>query len=189
MSCCNLDKAIFSGVGKYDIPVIDAYRNDIDVTSWIGFNYAKSERFCRKQAGVHFFLDDYQFETLWGHPNKYMANFRKCGCILSPDFSLYSDFPLAIQIYNHYRKHWLARFYQDRGAAVIPTIAWSDERSFEWCFDGEPRNSVVAVSVTGGLEARGEPRAFQAGLRRDGEEAVPEQGALLHVFRRRRDKT
>lgn len=149
MAYCNLDKAIYDGVGKYDIPQIDAYNGDIDVTHWIGFNYAKKEAYCRKSVGVHFFLDDYQFETLWEHPNKYIDNFRRCGCVLSPDFSLYSDFPLAIQIYNHYRKHWLVHFYQDRGITVIPTIAWSDENSFDWCFDGEPEHSIVAVSLIG----------------------------------------
>ena len=32
---------------------------------------------------------------------------------------------------------------------VMPTICWSDAASFEWCFDGEPVGSVVAVSTKG----------------------------------------
>lgn len=32
---------------------------------------------------------------------------------------------------------------------VIPIISWSDSRSFEWCFDGEPHNAVVAISTVG----------------------------------------
>lgn len=32
---------------------------------------------------------------------------------------------------------------------VIPTIGWSTPDSYEWCFDGEPTNSVVAVSSVG----------------------------------------
>ena len=163
MAFCNLDKAIYGGVGEYGIPEIEPYNKDIEVEHWIGFNYAKQESYCRKDVGVHFCLDDYQFETLWAHPNKYIAQFKKCGAILSPDFSLYSDFPKAIQIYNHYRKHWLARFYQDRGITVIPTIAWSDKKSFKWCFDGEPCHSIVAVSTTGTLKHEDSLDLFYAG--------------------------
>ena len=35
------------------------------------------------------------------------------------------------------------------GIKVIPTISWSDESSFEWCFDGEPVGGIVAVSSVG----------------------------------------
>lgn len=163
MAYCNLDKAIFEGTGKYNIPIIDAYTGDLEITHWIGFNYAKKLNYCGRQTGVHFCLDDYHFETIWNHPNKYIENFRKCGCILSPDFSLYSDFPLAIQIYNHYRKHWLARFYQNHGVTVIPTIAWSDKSSYEWCFDGEPHYSIVAVSTTGVLKNKESRELFLDG--------------------------
>lgn len=164
MAFCNLDKALFEGEGKYGIPPIDPYNGNINVEHWVGFNYAKKDEYCRKDVGVHFCLDDYQFETLWEHPNKYIDKFRKCGAILSPDFSLYSDFPLAIQIYNHYRKHWLARFYQDRGITVIPTIAWSDRESFKWCFDGEPHNSIVAISTIGVLKDKAATNLFMKGF-------------------------
>ena len=163
MAYCNLNKAIYDGVGKYGIPPIDPFNGNLEITHWIGFNYAKQDAYCRKSVGVHFCLDDYQFETLWNHPNKYIDRFRRCGAILSPDFSLYTDFPFAIQIYNHYRKHWLARFYQDRGITVIPTIAWSDESSFGWCFDGEPHNSVVAVSNIGCAKNPEAKKLFDSG--------------------------
>ena len=163
MAYCNLDKAIYDGVGKYGIPPIDPFNGNLEITHWIGFNYAKQDAYCRKSVGVHFCLDDYQFETLWNHPNKYIDRFRRCGAILSPDFSLYTDFPFAIQIYNHYRKHWLARFYQDRNITVIPTIAWSDESSFGWCFDGEPHGGIVAVSTIGVLKAKESLELFLQG--------------------------
>lgn len=165
MAFCNLDKVIYEGVGKFDIPVIEPCLDIPDVKYWLGFNYVKQEHFCRSSVGVHFCLDDYQFETIWNHPNKYIKNFKGCGVICSPDFSLYSDFPLAIQIYNHYRKHWLARFYQDRGCTVIPTIAWSDRASYDWCFDGEPERSIVAISSTGVLRDEQCLRLFKDGVR------------------------
>ena len=50
--------------------------------------------------------------------------------------------PFAMQIYNQYRKHWLAAYWQLNGITVYPTISWSDENSYEWCFDGEPRGGA-----------------------------------------------
>lgn len=140
----NLQKLQFWGVGHYGIPQI-APVYDVPDTTWIGFNYVRG---CEdpEEHGVHFFLDDYQFQRIWAEPDRYTERLRQFRAVLSPDFSPYANFPLAIQIYNHYRKHWLAAYWQTKGVTVIPTVTWSDRRSFEFCFDGEPIKSVVAIS-------------------------------------------
>lgn len=96
-----------------------------------------------------FFIDDYQFNRLWTAPDVYLPMLSGFRCVATPDFSMYTDFPKAIQIYNHYRKHWLGRYWQDYGITVIPTIAWSTPDSYEWCFDGEPVGGDVIVSSVG----------------------------------------
>lgn len=146
MSYENLEKRIFPGTGKYGIP--DISPTDFTGCEFIGFNYAKTEK-NRQEKGVHFFLDDYQFERVWNRPETYLKLLQQFKYVMSPDFSTYTDFPMAIQLYNHYKKHWIASFWQENGINVIPTISWSNEESFEWCFDGEPTNSVVAVSSVG----------------------------------------
>ena len=83
--------------------------------------------------------------------------------VMSPDFSTYTDFPKAIQIYNHYRKHWVGAYLQENGVNVIPTISWSTPDSFEWCFDGEPEGGVVAVSSVGAASSRGKKVLFMEG--------------------------
>lgn len=151
MKYLNCFKQIFFGVGDYDIPEI-LPESEVSVKEWIGFNYARNAKYkdcVPANTGVHFFLDDYQFERVWTEPTRYLDRVRKFDVVLSPDFSMYTDFPKAVQIYQHYRKHWLGRYWQENGAKVIPTISWSDEESFEWCFDGEPHNSIVAISNVG----------------------------------------
>ena len=89
-------------MGEYGIPQIQTgYYKECD---WIGFNYARSEKY-RAGKGVHFFLDDYQFGVVWQKTDKYLDMFRQFMHVMSPDFSIYIDFPGVIQIYNHYRKH------------------------------------------------------------------------------------
>lgn len=142
----NLNKYIFNGEGAYGIPKLFPENHIAD--DFIGFNYAKS---CKapQDKGIHFFIDDYQFSRLWNCPDRYIDLLGKFDCVCTPDFSTYADFPAAIQIYNHYRKHWLGAYWQMHGISVIPTISWSDEESFKWCFDGEPVDGTVAVSSVG----------------------------------------
>ena len=144
----NLQKAIYSGVGEYDIPSLLPVTEISEVEKWISFNKAKT---CRRtdNKGVHFFIDDYQFERVWQQPDSYMRFLSGFAAVCTPDFSPYSDFPKVIQIYNHYRKHWLGAYWQENGITVIPTITWSSPETLDWAFDGEPVGGVVALSSVG----------------------------------------
>ena len=144
----NLNKATFNGVGKYDIPQLEpTYDYEIgEIKEWIGFNYVLSDKEPEGKA-VHFFLDDYQFQRLWNNPEKYIEKLKRYEVVLTPDFSPYADMPMATQIFNHYRKHWVGALLQEYGVKVVPTIRASrDERSFEWYLDGEPKGGVVCIS-------------------------------------------
>lgn len=142
----NLNKRIFKGVGPYEIPQIEA--THFESCEFIGFNYAAQAK-KREEKGIHFFLDDYQFERLWKTPDRYLSMLYDFKYVMTPDFSTYTDFPKIIQIYNHYRKHWIGAYLQENGIDVIPTISWSTPDSCEWCFDGEPEGGTVAVSSVG----------------------------------------
>lgn len=156
-----MQKRMFEGVGQYSIPQITPELYDEGV-EWIGFNYAKSTKDCEGK-GVHFFVDDYIFQRLWTDIDRYIPMLRRFRYVMSPDFSTYTDFPKAIQIYNHYRKHWVGAYLQEAGIQVIPTISWSTPDSFEWCFDGEPEGGAVAVSSVGVMNSIGKKCLFLAG--------------------------
>ena len=142
----NMQLVRFDGVAPYGIPPIEP--DHIEPCEMVGFNYAKS---CKDPGskGLHFFVDDYQFERVWNSPARYLDMLSRFAFVCSPDFSMYTDMPAAMQIWNHYRKHWLGAYWQMLGIPVVPTIGWSDESSFEWCFDGEPKRGTVAVSAVG----------------------------------------
>ena len=116
----NLEKRLFNVPGKYGIPVIEPthLKRKID---FIPFNYAKTIDH-PENKGIHFFLDDYQFNRVWARPRTYLHMIQKFAYVMSPDFSIYVDFPLVIQLYNHYRKHWLAAYWQENGVEVILSL-------------------------------------------------------------------
>ena len=168
LSICNLQYGQFDGVGKYDIPYIEPLYDLPNIKKWIGFNQVLSDTNPKDKA-VHFFIDDYQFERIWANPNKYIPKLRQYALVATPDFSIYGDMPLALQIYNCYRKQWIGRYFQQNGINIIPTVRCStDVRSYDFFLDGIPKNSIILMSSMWAkkypLEARQEYETVKAVL-------------------------
>lgn len=129
----------------WQMPII--YNNNFVPDDLIGFNYARTSE--QKDLGIHFYLDDYQFERVWNNPEKYVDLFKEYDCILSPDFSLYLDMPMPMKVWNVYRSRLLGSYYQSYGIPVIPTISWAEKKTFDFCFKGIPMGSIVSISTVG----------------------------------------
>lgn len=99
--------------------------------------------------GIHFYIDDYQFERVWNSPHEYMDKLARFDCCLTPDFSLYTEMPLAMQIWNTYRSRLIGQIMQTYGIDVVPTLSWCREDSLEFCFDGIEPGGTVSVSTIG----------------------------------------
>lgn len=163
----NLSNAFFTDEdkeGEYDFPIILPTYDVPNVDRFIEFDYCKRIRENHKNLGVHFFEDDYKFERAWTSPNKYGEMLSKFGFILGPDFSVYANMPKAVKIYNHYRNNWLCRYWQEMfNIKVVPTVMWGYEDSWDYCFDGYPKNSIVAVSNVGMAKSKDEKSYFMDG--------------------------
>ena len=143
----NLELGLFPLDGPLGIPkLVPAHLNDC--IPWIPFNCVMSDR-QREAHGVHFFIDDYLFQRTWNDPWRYAHLLSGYQAVMTPDFSMFTDYPVAVQLYNHWRKHQLGAYWQSLGLTVIPSICWSDHDSYAWCFDGEPVGGTVAVSSVG----------------------------------------
>lgn len=57
---------------------------------------------------------------------------------------------------------------------MIPTIGWSAPDSYEWCFDGEPTHSIVAVSSVGTQQGKESKKLFLQGYEAMIERLEPE---------------
>lgn len=150
-------------VGKYSMPKIRATQNT-DILNLLTFNYAKT-CLSPKQYYLCFYIDDYQFERLWNEPQKYLPLLASFKGLIGTDFSMYRDFPTILNIYNCWRNKVLMAYWQSLGLEVIPNVSWSDESSYDWCFDGLPENSVLAVSTNGILKDKTAKALFLAGYR------------------------
>ena len=139
----------FKGSGRFEIPVIPkaAFSNDeLENVLLIGFDKAKNDDKNLDRI-VHFFLYDYKFEKIWERPDDYVEKLNEYQGVLSPDFSMYLEMNRTMQLYNTFRNRWCGAYLASKGIRVIPTVNWGDENSFDFCFEGIPKGSIVAVST------------------------------------------
>lgn len=133
--------------GYYQFPTLKACHYVPE--DLIGFNYVKSWKGDREGLGVHFFLDDYQFERIWTRPYENIERLKSFSCVLTPDFSTYVDMPMAMKIWNIYRARLIGQVMQDAGLTVIPAVRNLGDGTSEWCFEGIEPGGVYAVSTVG----------------------------------------
>lgn len=145
--------------GRFAMPILKATNYKPDML--IGFNEMLTTK--RNDCGIHFFLDDYQFERVWRRPEYYLSKMRDFQCIFTPDFSLYTDMAIPVQIWNVYRSRLIGQIAQKKGLTVIPTVSWSTEDSFQFCFDGLPKDGTVAISTIG-IKKGEKLKLFSAGV-------------------------
>ena len=158
----NLDLAHFTEMSEdfWQMPIIRAEKHIPE--KLIGFNYAKTSK--ETDAGIHFYIDDYQFERVWNYPEKYIDILEKFDCVLSPDFSLYMDMPMPMKIWNVYRSRQIGAFYQTNGIKVIPTLSWAEPQTFRFCFKGIEKGSVVSVSTVSVKESEEAMQIWKDGM-------------------------
>lgn len=155
---------------KWDFPLIKrcdlipdwliAYRRRLPKTPGIG--------------ATHFFLDDFRFESIWNNPEG-STKYLKTPVVLSPDFSIHYEWPIALQIWNTYRNRWCGAFWQSQGLSVIPTVSWSNPDSFGFCFDSIEPGGVVAIATVGLQNNLAARLGFRAGFDEMNQRLRPKQ--------------
>jgi len=113
---------------------------------------------------VHFYEDDFHFERLWDDPTRWLDTLKRFRGVILPDFSVYRDMPLIVQLYNIYRSRAIGCWLQANGVKVICNLRWGDRRTHRFCCDGAPKCCVIAVGTHGTLKDRDDRRCFAEGL-------------------------
>ncbi len=140
----------FDVFGKWNIPFIRKTELDLAGLGLISYTDIKTnDTQENKQRGVHFYIDDYRMEGLYYNPTKSIHRLGQYKFLISPDYSLYSDMPRAIQLFNVFKSRWCGAYWQKLGFNVIPNVGWGDASTYEFCFDGIEKGSIVAVGTIG----------------------------------------
>ncbi len=167
---------LFPSANRYGIPDLALPELDFTPESLVPYRTRVRDKALLEKAALHFYLEDYRFEVLWSRPVQTLSGLKPYGAVLTPDFSLYRDWPMAVQLWNTYRSRWLGAYWHSMGLNVIPTVSWSNPESFEYCFLGLNPGGIVSVSSQGVRDTIGR-KLFQTGYR-----AMLEQLTPLRIF-------
>ena len=139
--------------GKFDIPVLKGIRikraSKLQTVAFDECHLIPANE--RKNYIVHFYIYDYKFERVWTFLNKNTEFLKQFKAVISPDFSEYTDMPRAMCIWNAWRCNFVSWWWQNAGIKVIPSARWSDEKSYEYSWDGMPTGGCYAVSSKGNI--------------------------------------
>ena len=150
--------------GYIELPVIKT--SDELPEKVVTFSKAMSKSWTDFDSWVVFYEHDKEFERLWNNPKQYLDKLKKFKGVISPDFSLYRNMPLVMQMWNTYRGRALAVWLQNNDVEIIPNVRFGDERTFSFCFDGIEENKTVAVGTHGCIKRKEDKIFFKVGLAR-----------------------
>ena len=158
--------------GQWGIPLIKKQKIDLSDIRLISCSDTRSnDNDANKKAGVHFFVDDYRFESIYRNPEKSLRKYSQYAFLLTPDYSTYSDMNQWRQLESVAHSRWCGAYWQSKGLNVIPTVSWSTPRSYSFCFDGIEHGGTVAVGMIG---CKHEKRDFMRGYNEMLERLNPE---------------
>ena len=151
----------FPKVGKYNFPQLaqTKYLPELPV---FPFNYLKST-FQKGRYWYHCFTTEKNFNRLCTNFNEYEEFLTNVKGIISADFNLYRNYLDEVLIRNCRKNRLVDYALQQMGVPMIPAAGFAGESSWEWCFDGLPKNSTVAVT-TNTLYDKEANRLFVGGI-------------------------
>ena len=146
--------------GEYEIPCVKT-SDDLPEKVITFSDCIRSKDF---DSWIVFYEHDSAFERLWHNPQRYLQILKRFKGVISPDFSLYYDMPLCMQIWNIYRGKALAHWLQENGIKIIPNVRWGDERTFEAACLGVEKEKTIAVGTHGCIKTTHGKKMFIEGF-------------------------
>lgn len=102
-------------------------------------------------AFIHFYIDDSKFDgkrtSFWLYPDKVLEIISHFDGIIAPDPSTYADFPDPLKRWNYYRMNAFGFWVASQGYDVISNVRWNTSDTWSYCFDGNPRNSMLCLGT------------------------------------------
>ena len=162
--------------GDYDMPVTGNF-DDISVIDYIALYSDTSEYNKTENTCVVFYQYDHVFDGVHGLYNsiiyqdekrldEFRKRFKEVKYIVAPDYSLFGDFPNALQIFNVYKSRvCLCWLIANTKAKVIPNVRWTFPFTYEYCFDGIMKGSNIAIGVLGQIRDKENKKVFLDGFK------------------------
>lgn len=138
---------------RFNNPVIK--RDNLEKIDWSSVRFTSLTNLSSIKAKSKYipllFHYDYVLERMWNDPLKYLSKFSGFLAVTNPDYSVYTNMNIKEVEHNVFRNRWFAVWAQYYHYKVIPTVSWGTEETYDLCFEGLPKESVVMISTVGCL--------------------------------------
>lgn len=134
-------------LGPESIPELD-YNDNVEIPKNL-VSIQKANITKNKRSYIHFYTHDQYFRSVLKHADKWIPLFQTFDGVITPDPSFKIDKGRWFVV----RSVWVSRaigcYLQKKGIPVIPNVRWGRPNSYDFCFLGIPKHSVVAISTVG----------------------------------------
>ena len=148
--------------GKYEFPVTPGIRLDALPGRIVPFDRAASS--LRPGDWLHGYVHDVRFYRFLSSAEKSYLKIDAAAGYIGADNSMYRDLPIAEQIHSCYLNRAIDYYLHSKGKPVVQNVSWGGWRSYDFCCDGVPENSTIAVSSYGCCRSVVEKSRFEDGF-------------------------
>ena len=145
-------------VGEYGIPQLQPCPLVPDKL----FPWEERSKYPVNGGAIHFYCEDVYLSSPWNKAPRLdhvPEVVKRAGVCLTPDYSIFVDYPKAVNIWNVYRARLLGALWQHQGIQVIPSLMWGEILTQgDFLFEGLPAGGTFAIS-TG--HSQGDEALFQ----------------------------
>lgn len=87
-------------------------KQNIDVAKIKLLSYAETKNNDSENGDktIHFFTYDWKFDRVYENAKNELEKLKQYYCLLSPDFSIFTNMPLPLQILSVFKNRWCGAF-------------------------------------------------------------------------------
>lgn len=151
-------------VGEAGIPML-MNTNNVQVPKGL-IPYDKAKKCIYRERYIHFYIFDKYFNSILTATKRNLNLLKSYAGVITPDFSILINQSKCLQETNTYFNRAVGFYLQKQGIPVIPNVRWGDKSTYDFCFLGIPKNSIVAISTHGCIRNKELREIFKKGLYR-----------------------
>ncbi len=135
--------------GKDEIPCLANLHNVEIPNRLVPFDKAKHDTL--KTGYIHFYIHDYKYAEILTNTKKYVSLLSQFDGVITPDPTIVIGKSRCLHTVSTYMNRAVGYYLQKEGIPIIPNIRWGDPSTYEFCFLGIPKKSIVAISTHGAI--------------------------------------
>ncbi|MBR7019804.1 MAG: DUF4417 domain-containing protein [Lachnospiraceae bacterium] len=148
-------------VGEPGIPMLMDLKNAQIPKALVPFGKIGSSN---TRQYVHFYQFDNKFSRVLTATDKYLDRLKMFDGVVTPDCSILIGQARCLQQANIHMSRAVGFYLQRHGIPVIPNVRWGDASTYDFCFLGIPKRSIVCISTHGCMKEPTLRRIFKEGL-------------------------